>query len=387
MSTKVLVAMSGGVDSSVAAALLKEQGYEVYGATMQIWPDESKREDGCCSLTAVEDARRVCEILNIPHYVFNFKDKFRDKVIENFCAEYLCGRTPNPCIRCNQFIKFEDFMRRAKELDIEYIATGHYARIGKSKCQISNVKTNPKTKIQKFKYSLLKGRDKQKDQSYALYMMDQKTLAHTLFPIGNLTKPEVRKIAEKYKLPVAKKSESQEICFVPDKNYTGFMEKYLSKKAKPGPIVDLTGKRLGTHKGLWSYTIGQRKGLGIAHPVPLYVIKIDVKKNQLVVGEKKDVLQKELLASNVVFTADTSTSCLPAGTALGVRAKIRYNDTEKPATLKVLPKGKAKVTFKSPKEAITPGQSVVFYKGQEVLGGGIIISPASSIDLPSTKNP
>ncbi|KAF0133598.1 MAG: tRNA-specific 2-thiouridylase [Candidatus Saganbacteria bacterium] len=342
----VLVAMSGGVDSSVAAALLKEQGYNVIGATMQIW--EPKNDfGGCCSLSAVNDAKRVADILGIKHYVLNFRKEFNKLVIDNFIEEYKNGRTPNPCIRCNQFLKFDLLLKKAKELGADFIATGHYARI------ISN--------------KLLKGLDQTKDQSYVLYTMTQKSLAHTLFPLGDLTKKDVRKLALIFKLPVAEKKESQEICFVEDNNYSNFIKEKFPKIEKPGLIIDKTGKAVGEHNGIIHYTVGQRKGIGAHKGTPKYVVEINNKNNSIIIGDQKDLLKTELTAENVSFISGK----FPTD-PINLSAKIRYNSKETEAVLYPESKNKAKIIFKSPQRAVTPGQSVVFYNREEVLGGGII---------------
>jgi len=364
MSTKVVAAMSGGVDSSVAAALLKDQGYEVIGITMEIWPS-SKAFGGCCSLEAVNDAKKVADKLGIPHYTLNFRDVFKDKVITDFIEEYKNGRTPNPCIRCNQFIKFDHLARKARELGAEFVATGHYAQI------ITNYElriTNGGATI----YKLLKGKDKKKDQAYVLYMMDQESLGHTLYPLGDLTKDKVRKLAKDLKLPVHDKEESQEICFVEDDDYGRFLKETYPEAVKPGPIVDKNGKVVGQHDGIAFYTLGQRKGIGHHKGQPKYVIKLDRENNTVVIGDKEDTLGKELLAEQVTYISGQA----PKG-ELAVDAKIRYNSPAAKAIMRDLGDGegrgrKVKVVFEEAQNAITPGQSVVFYKGDEVIGGGII---------------
>ncbi len=351
--------MSGGVDSSTAAALLKEDGYEVIGVTMQIWPSEdlaaeAYRFGGCCSLEAVEEARRVAARLGIVHYVMNFKRAFEEKVISDFCREYARGRTPNPCIRCNQFIKFDALLVRAKALDADFIATGHYARI----------EFNPSAK----RMFLKKGIDPRKDQSYVLYGMTQESLQHTLMPLGGYTKEEVRQTAHQWKLPVADKPESQEICFIPDDNYGRFVQRRIKEHAQPGPILDRKGRKLGEHRGILFYTVGQRRGLGISSPEPLYVVEIDREKNALMVGREKDIYADELLAGHVNYISED-----PLEESTEVQARIRYNMEEALATVNPLPNGKVRVRFKKPQRAITPGQAVVFYQGDTVLGGGTIL--------------
>ncbi len=379
MGIRVAAAMSGGVDSSVAAALLKEQGYDVIGITMQIWErgrgtGDEGRFGGRCSVEAASDAKRVAGQLGIPHYTLNFCDAFQEKVIKNFVEEYKNGRTPNPCIRCNQYIKFDCLWRKARELGAEYAATGHYARIVKSKLQISKSKINPKSQIQnpKQNYLLLKGKDQRKDQAYVLYMMNQENLAHTLFPNGELTKPEVRKLAKEYGFPVHDKEESQEICFIEDDDYGRFLREVYPEAVKPGPILDRGGNIVGMHGGIAFYTLGQRKGIGYHKGLPKYVIEIDRKNNAVVIGDQEDTMGRELIAERINYVSGRA----PEG-PLAITAKIRYNSAEAEAELYPLEdkdqdQDKAKVLFAEPQRAITPGQSVVFYKGEEVIGGGII---------------
>jgi len=358
---KVLVAMSGGVDSSVAAALLKEQGYDLIGVTMQVWPSQ-KALGGCCSLDAVNDAKAVADKLGIPHYTLNFRNEFKAKVIDDFVSEYKRGRTPNPCIRCNQFIKFDYLMRKARELGAEYVATGHYARI---------LGGSTKYKLQSTNYKLQKGLDRRKDQAYVLYMMNQEMLAHTLFPLGELTKEQVRTTAKDLGLAVHDKEESQEICFIEDDNYGRFLKEVCPEAVKPGPILDMKGNVVGKHDGIAFYTLGQRKGVGAHRSLPKYVVRIDVEKNAVIIGDQEDTLGTELIADHINYVSSQEPF-----KPLDVMAKIRYNSTEEPAVLYPLEKDngqdKVKVIFKKPQRAITPGQSVVFYKGDEVLGGGII---------------
>ncbi|HEA46890.1 MAG TPA: tRNA 2-thiouridine(34) synthase MnmA [bacterium] len=373
MKKRVVVAMSGGVDSSVTAALLKREGYEVIGITMQIWPsnlspgkdeasearrpklaEEAERFGGCCGLSAVEDAKRVAERLNIPHYVLNFRDVFEKKVIANFCEEYKEGRTPNPCIRCNQYIKFGVLLSKAKELDAEYIATGHYARIEYDK--------------KRRRYFLRKGIDPKKDQSYVLYIMTQEQLKHTLMPLGTLTKEKVREIARELNLPVASKPESQEICFIPNTDYHGFLRTRIGTDSlEEGLIVNKKGRVLGRHKGIAFYTIGQRRGLGIATDKPLYVIAVDKDKNVLVVGSEKETLKDKLIAEDVNWiTLDKLKE------PIRIKAKIRYRHREAAARVTPLIGNRVEVRFRRPQRAITPGQAVVFYDKDLLIGGGRI---------------
>ncbi len=355
---RVIVAMSGGVDSSVTAALLKEQGYEVIGVTMNLWPSESfssltNKYDSCCGLKAMVDATQVAIKLNISHYIADFREIFKRTVIEDFCKEYFQGRTPNPCIRCNQYIKFGALLERAKKLKADFIATGHYARIEYDQ--------------KRRRYLLRKGVDSKKDQSYVLYVMTQEHLSKTLMPLGNLTKNEVRKIAKKLNLPVAKKAESQEICFIPDNNYPLFLEKINPGLAQPGPIINKKGEILGQHKGIIYYTIGQRKGLGISSERPLYVISIDEKSNTIVVGNKEEVYRKEFIVDQINWIIQEKRE-----KPFKAKVKIRYIHPESEAKIIPLSYDIVYVKFSKPQRAITPGQSAVFYDRDLVIGGGII---------------
>ncbi|MCX5850065.1 MAG: tRNA 2-thiouridine(34) synthase MnmA [Deltaproteobacteria bacterium] len=346
MSQKVLVAMSGGVDSSVAALLLKNEGYDVSGVTMCLGIVAEDDSAKCCGSTAIDDAKRVCDRLKIPHYVFDYAAQLEDKVIAKFVSEYKKGRTPNPCVECNRHLKFGSLLDKALKLGFDFLATGHYAAIEK--------KENG--------YCLKRPKDKKKDQTYFLYAIPYEKLGNILFPLAALTKDEVREVAKKAFLPVAEKQESQDICFVTQKNYQEFLLR-RGPELKQGPIVDMQGNILGRHRGIIFHTIGQRGGLGISHKTPLYVVSIDSDKNLIVVGEKKDLMAKGLLAGHINMLAQFWPR--------QVYAKIRYRKKE--ALCEVTnEKGRLKVIFAEEQEAITPGQSVVFYANDRVLGGGVI---------------
>ena len=347
---KVVVGMSGGVDSSVAAYLLKEQGYEVIGVTMQIWQEE---ESGCCGLSAVEDARRVAHDLDIPYYVMNFRNEFKDKVVNYFIDEYLNGRTPNPCIACNRYVKWESLLKRSMDIGADYIATGHYARIK----QLPNGR-----------YTLQRSATLAKDQTYALYNLTQDQLSKTLMPVGEYTKDEVREIAERIQLRVANKPDSQDICFVPDGDYAGFIERETDEKIKPGNFVTLDGKVLGKHKGIVHYTVGQRKGLGLALGYPAFVIEIRPETNEVVIGTNEDSMSYHVRANKLNFMSIEDLT-----EPKRVFAKIRYNHKGSWCTIEKTGEDEVLCTFEERQRAITPGQAVVFYEDDYVVGGGTII--------------
>jgi len=355
--------MSGGVDSSLAASLLKEKGYQVVGISMKLWNFKevggNPNPDGrCCSVEALNDARAVCEKMKIPHYVVDFKDVFKREVILNFVEEYNKGRTPNPCIICNTEIKWQCLWEKAKALGADCLATGHYARI----------KYDEDSRI----FLLLKGIDPTRDQSYALWGLSQENLSKTIFPLGELTKKEVRAKAKEHELKVAEKTESQEICFVADDDYPRFIKEWLSnkgqgKKIQPGPIFNLGGEKIGEHRGIPFYTIGQRRGLSIALGKPLYVVRIEADKNALYVGENEDLLKSSFVVSRINWIAfaglEKEVEC---------RIKIRYQHQPQEGIISPLTKDEVMVKFEKPERAITPGQSAVFYQDDVVLGGGII---------------
>lgn len=352
---RVLVAMSGGVDSSVAAAMLLEQGYEVEGATMQIWPDlqddELKVTRGCCSLSAVDDARAVANRLGIRYHVLNFKDCFEQNVINPFVSEYLKGRTPNPCIMCNRVVKFEEFLRRANVLGFDYIATGHYGIVEKTDDR----------------FLLKRSVTDRKDQTYALYNLTQPQLSQLLLPVGTMEKPQVREYAEKIGIPTFDKPDSQEICFVHDNNYAGFIEKRGYESPK-GDFVDIDGNVIGEHLGIIHYTVGQRKHLGMTFGKPMFVCGIDAENNRVILGENKDIFRPDLIANDLNWIAFENLD------ENGIRcmAKIRYNGPASMATVVPHELG-VRVIFDEPARAVTPGQAVVFYDGDVVLGGGTIM--------------
>jgi tRNA-specific 2-thiouridylase len=366
---KIAVAMSGGVDSSAAAAILKEQGHELVGFTMQLWNQRrgiSVDENGdplpsrCCSLDDVYDARRVAEELGFPFYVLNLEREFERDVVQPFITSYLNGETPIPCVACNSRLKFASLDRLAASLGCDKVATGHYARV--------------EFDDEANRYRLFRGRNLQKDQSYFLWELTQAQLARAMFPLGEMSKPEVRDVARTSKLAVAEKAESQEICFVLDGNYAGFIDRYLAAEDETerlpgeGEIVNTSGEVLSTHEGIHRYTIGQRRGIGIASERPLYVVSIDAAKNRVVVGNQEELLRDEFIAMGVNWIAfDEPTAPVRA------EVRVRYRHTPAPATITPQENGRAQIVFDEPQRAITPGQATVFYRGHEVVGGGWIV--------------
>ena len=367
---KIAVAMSGGVDSSAAAAILKEQGHELVGFTMQLWDQRrgiNTDENGdplpsrCCSLDDVYDARRVAEELDFPFYVLNLERDFERDVVQPFVTSYLSGETPIPCVSCNSRLKFASLDRLALSLGCEKVATGHYARVEFD--AVSN------------RYKLLRGKNEQKDQSYFLWELTQAQLSRALFPLGEMSKPEARDAARQHNLTgVAEKKESQEICFVPDGNYAGFIDRYLDAENATdrlpgaGEIVDTTGRVIGRHEGIHRYTIGQRRGIGIADERPLYVISIDAAKNRVTAGSSEDLLSSEFTVARVNWIAlDDPKEPVRA------EVRVRYRHTAAAATITSLQNQRARIVFDEPQRAITPGQASVFYRGDEVLGGGWIV--------------
>ncbi len=353
----VLVGMSGGVDSSVAAALLTRAGYDVVGITMQIWHRSAAFEDpgamqGCCTIDAVDDARRVASKLGIPYYVPNFREEFSHAVVDDFAREYREGRTPNPCVRCNQFVRFDGLIQRADELGIEYVATGHYART--------------EFDTARGEYVLKKAIDPSKDQSYMLHTLQQHHLRRILFPLGGMTKTETRALAREFDLPVAEKPDSQEICFVAGKNYKAFLQQYVGDLRRSGQVVDMSGAVLGEHDGVHGFTIGQRKGLGISSPEPKYVIELRPTDNTVIVGDRDDAMVPSLECSRLSFTG----SVPPEGFAASV--KIRYRTPDRPAQVHLTSADVARVHFEKPVWGVAPGQLAVFYDGDRVIGGGTI---------------
>jgi tRNA-specific 2-thiouridylase len=354
---KVVVGMSGGVDSSVAAFLLKEAGYEVIGVTMQIWQDEDtaaqEESGGCCGLSAVDDARRVSFALDIPYYVMNFKSEFKDAVMDYFAEEYLKGNTPNPCIACNRYVKWESLLTKSLGIGADYIATGHYARV---------------VKLDNGRYTLQKSATAEKDQTYALYNLTQFQLSHTLMPVGEYTKDEIREIAKGINLRVANKPDSQEICFIPDKDYAKFITEYSGETPKEGNFITPEGKIIGKHKGIIHYTVGQRKGLNLSMGHPVFVLAIRPETNEVVIGNSDDVYSNKLYANNLNFM-----SIEDLQGEMTVQAKIRYSHKGSKCVIRKVEEDKIECIFEEPQRAVTPGQAVVFYSGDYVVGGGTIL--------------
>ena len=354
---KVVVGMSGGVDSSVAAWLLKKQGYDVIGVTMQIWQDEEnivqEENGGCCGLSAVDDARRVAAAIGIPYYVMNFKDEFQKSVIESFTKEYLAGRTPNPCIACNRYVKWEALLQRSLSIGADYIATGHYARI---------------EHLPNGRYAIRRSATMEKDQTYALYNLTQEQLARTLMPVGEYSKDRIREMADEIGLLVAHKPDSQDICFVPDGDYASFIENTTDQVLQTGDFVTPEGKILGKHKGIIHYTVGQRKGLGLALGYPAFVLEIRPETNEVVIGTYEESLTYTVRANELNFMSVEQIT-----EPVRVFAKIRYNHKGAWCTVERTGEDEIVCTFDEPIRAATPGQAVVLYDGEYVLGGGTIL--------------
>ncbi|MBO7125704.1 MAG: tRNA 2-thiouridine(34) synthase MnmA [Bacteroidales bacterium] len=353
-TTKVAVAMSGGIDSSVTALLLQEQGYDIVGITLQLW-DSGEIESGCCSSKSVDDARAFAEKIGIPHFVVDVRSEFKNCVVKNFVDEYMSARTPNPCVVCNPNVKWKSILQKAEDLGCEKIATGHYAQFS---CKDG-------------RYFVTRGIDISKDQSYVMWHLSQEQLAKTMFPLGKYKKSEIRDLASKYGfVELVQKSESQEICFIPDDDYRSFLKQYVpdfSEKVKKGTYVSMDGKELGTHEGYPFYTIGQRKGLGIALGVPAYVQHVDKERNKITIGFRDDLLTNDLLVSNLYFSKYESLQDID-----NLSVKIRYNTQPAPCTITSMESGLCKVHFENPVWAVTPGQSAVFYEGNDLVAGGII---------------
>ncbi len=357
MNNKAIIAMSGGVDSSVAAYLMKQRGFDCIGVTMKLFYNDDvgmADEHTCCSLRDVEDARRICGTLGIPHYVFNFSDSFREKVIEPFVSGYENGTTPNPCIDCNRFLKFDRLFLRAKELGCDRVATGHYAGIEKD--PVSG------------RYLLKKAKDPAKDQSYVLYAMTQEQLAHTVFPLGDMKKSGTRAVAEAQGFVNADKHDSQDICFVKNGDYAGFIEQYTGRNCPPGDFIDTDGNVLGRHRGVIRYTVGQRRGLGISSTEPLYVLGVDPDSNTVTLGREEKLFSRE------VTVGDINMISVPRlDRPVRLKAKVRYRQPEQRAEVTRTADDTLKILFDEPQRAITKGQAAVLYDGDIVVGGGTIL--------------
>jgi tRNA-specific 2-thiouridylase len=359
INQRVVVAMSGGVDSSMAAALLLEQGYEVIGIMLRLWAEAGPAANRCCTPDAVADAQRVADLLGIPFYVRDYKEIFKQTIVDFFTETYARGLTPNPCLLCNRQIRFGHLLDEALALDAGYLATGHYARVRRTASG---------------EYQLLKGIDPAKDQSYVLHRLGQAQLAHALFPVGEYTKPEVRAMARSRGLPVSDRPDSQDLCFLGNGDYRDFLSRHAPRAAEPGPILDTAGRKLGEHRGLPYYTTGQRKGLGIAAPKPLYVLALDTVRNAVVVGTAEELGRRDLTAADVTYISGQ-----PPEGPLPVIAKIRYKAPGAAATLTPLPEGRVRVQFEESLRDITPGQGAVFYQSDMVLGGGTIEADAADM--------
>ena len=351
-NTRVVVAMSGGVDSSVAAALLVEQGYEVIGLMLRLWAEPGGAANRCCTPDAIGDAQYIADELGIPFYVRDYKEIFKQIIVDPFINDYANGLTPNPCLTCNRVIRFELLLQEALALGGQYLATGHYARVQQNEAG---------------QYELWQGLDPDKDQSYVLHTLTQENLPHVLFPLGEYTKEAVRDLAVRYQLPVFNKPDSQDLCFLGDGSYRQFLERQAPHILQPGKIVNSRGEILGEHQGLPAYTIGQRRGLGIAAPQPHYVIRLDSAHNQLVVGPREELGRDDLTAYNVNYISGQ-----PFETPTRVEAKIRYKSRPATATVTPLPGHRLRAKFDAPLPDITPGQGFVFFRGAQVLGGGVI---------------